>query len=177
MRALMSFLMLAAVVVAAGTFWACNERLDDPTLSEGLLTVEQVDPAIVLGDRVADVDPNTNTVIQPPTDADNFVSITIKNRPRIPDTGGLTDVFLKKATRVCTNQNGTTVATGITVISFTLVSGASTAISVVAATTREKIDSGSDGDTWSCAVQFSGEDLAGNPALSEPAGYTVSIFD
>jgi len=176
MRALMSFLLLAAVVVAAGTFWACNEKLDDPTLSEGQLTIEAVAPAIVQGDRVADIDPNTGLPINPPTNGDNDVTITIKNRPRIKNTGDLSDVFLKQATRLCTDQNGATVAASVTPISFTLPSGASTSITVVAATTTEKTNA-ADGDTWSCQVQFKGEDVAGNPARSDPAGFSVSIFD
>ena len=173
MRALMSFLMLAAVVVAAGTFWACNERLDDPTLSEGLLTVEKVEPAIVQGDRMDNVDPNSGQII--PITADE-VTVTIKNRPRIPDTGGLTDVFLGQATRVCTNQNGATVATGVSPISFTIPSGGSAAVTSPAALVSEKINNAVDGDTWSCIVGFSGVDLAGNPA-GVAAGFTVSIFD
>lgn len=174
MRALMSILLLAAVVVAAGTFWACNDRLDDPTLSEGLLTIEKVDPAIVQAERIGDIDPNTG--LQAPI-TDDEVAITINNRPRIPDTGNLSDVFLKKASRLCNNQNGTLVASSVTPLSFTLRSGASTSVTITAVTVGEKVNNGANGDTWSCSVQFSGEDLAGNPAKSAPAGYTVSVFD
>jgi len=177
MRSLRSLLLSAAIVLAAGTFWACNDNLDDPTLSEGLLTIESVNPAIVAGDRVADIDPNSGLPINPPTNSDDEVTITIKNRPRVSSTGGLADVFLKRATRSCVNQNGTTVAASVTPLATTLTAGASTSFTIVAATTSEKVNNAVDGDSWTCAVQFSGEDLAGNPAKSQPASYTVSIFD
>jgi len=171
MRSLMSFLLLAAVVVAAGTFWACNDRLDDPTLSEGLLSIESVDPPIVEADLDA-VDPNGT----PQQLSDDEVTIIIKNRPRRDDAGDFADVFVKKYQRVCVDgATGTARAASTNPTGFTIPIGSSASVPITAVTVAEKTTGAADGDTWVCSIQFFGEDVAGNPAKSEVGGFSISL--
>jgi hypothetical protein len=171
MRRLRGFAVLAAVVVAAGTFWACNERLDDPTVSEGLLTIESVDPAIVEAD-LDNVDPNGNFQGGP---FDEEVSITIKNRPRVTTSASFSDIFIKQYSRLCTFNGGAIALVPATVqVSDTIPSGASKSVPILAVTASEKLLA-NPGDTWFCSVQFSGEDVAGNPVNSEVAGFSISL--
>ena len=58
---------------------------------------------------------------------------------------------------------------------FTIKSGSSTSVSIIAVTVNEKTTNANDGDTWFCAVQFTGEDVAGNPATSEVGGFSNSL--
>ncbi len=170
MRRLLSVLVVGVLAAAAGTLLGCNDKLDDPTLSEGILTIESVDPVIVEADVTA-FDPNGNPT--PLTDDETVVRL--KNRPRNPAADEFTDILITRTQQACTFQGATTIS-GTGIASFTIPSGGTADVTVVAITAADK-DPAYEGLTWSCYVQFLGEDVAGNPAQSDPAQFVISFVD
>ena len=75
MRRVTKVLLLVGAIAAGATFWGCNKNLDDPTLAEGILSIEKVEPAVVRAD-ITPTDPNgAPTPLQ-----DDTTEITVKNR-------------------------------------------------------------------------------------------------
>jgi hypothetical protein len=171
MRRVQLILLFFAAAAAAGFLSGCNDRLDDPTTSEGILTIEKVDPVNVEADVTA-TDPNG----RPQTLANDTTVVTLKNRPRNSGAGSLSDVFVKKTEQFCTFA-GATITAGTGLASFVIPSGASSQVSVVAVTVAEKTTLAAQGDTWACFVRFEGEDLAGNPSQTEYASFAVNFVD
>jgi hypothetical protein len=170
MRRLLSVLVLGVLAAAVGTLIGCNDRLDDPTRSEGILTVESVDPVIVEADVTA-FDPLGNPT--PLTDDETVVKL--KNRPRNSTAGEFSDILITRTEQACTFGGQTTIS-GSGIASFTIPSGSTADVTVVVITAGAK-DPAFEGLTWSCYVQFIGEDVAGNPAQSDPAQFVISFVD
>jgi hypothetical protein len=161
---------LIVFVTAAGTLVGCNDDLDDPTTSEGILTIESVDPVVVEAD-VTPTDPNGN----PTPLTDDTTTVSLKNRPRNDAAGDFADIFIKRTNQSC-SFGGNPVGGGTGIASFTIKSGETKQVTVVAVTVAQKAAAAA-GDTWVCTVQFQGEDIAGNPAISEAANFVVSFAD
>lgn len=171
MRRLTAYLLLFGLAGAAVLLAGCNERLDDPTTSEGILSIEKVEPVVVEADVTA-TDPNGN----PQTLSDDTTVITVKNRPRTTSAGQFSDIFIKKTEQFCTFAGATQISkTGLA--SFTIPSGATAAVTVVAVTVAEKTTLAAQGDSWACFVRLEGEDLAGNPATTDFASFVVNFVD
>jgi hypothetical protein len=172
MRRVAAYLLLIGVIGAAGLLAGCNERLDDPTTSEGILTIEKVEPVVVEADVTA-TDPNGN----PQTLSDDTTVITVKNRPRSTSSAGqFSDIFVNKTEQFCTFGGATQISkTGIA--SFTIPSGSTAQVTVVAVTVAEKTTLAAQGDSWACYVRLEGEDLAGNPATTDFASFVVNFVD
>ncbi len=171
MRRVTASLLALGVVVTAGLLAGCNDRLDDPTTSEGILSIEKVEPVVVEADVTA-TDPNGN----PQTLSDDTTVISVKNRPRSPNTGPFSDIFIKKTEQFCTFGGATQISkTGLA--SFTIPSGATAQVTVVAVTVAEKTTLAAQGDSWSCFVRLEGEDLAGNPASTDFASFAVNFVN
>ena len=170
MRRLISYAALAAVLVAAGTFWACNDSLDDPTVSEGLLTVEAVDPVLV----EADINPNDPNGLFVGDLTDDTVNITVKNRPRVSSATSLSDIFINQFVRTCTTPTGATTG-GTGIASFIIPSGSTAVVTITAVTVNEKTTLASVGETWICSARLGGEDISGNPVQSEVAAFAISM--
>ncbi len=171
MRRVTATLLTLGVVCAAGLLAGCNERLDDPTTSEGILSIEKVEPVVVEADVTA-TDPNGN----PQTLSDDTTVISVKNRPRNPSAGQFSDIFISKTEQFCTFAGATIISkTGLA--SFTIPSGATAQVTVVAVTVAEKTTLPALGDSWDCFVRMEGEDLAGNPATTDFASFAVSFVN
>jgi hypothetical protein len=171
MRRVPLIILFLTAAAAAGVLSGCNERLDDPTTSEGILSIEKVDPVNVEADVTA-TDPNGN----PQTLSNDETTVTVKNRVRTTGAGQFSDIFVKKTQQFCT-FNGPTITSGTGLASFVIPANASATISVVAVTVAEKTTLAAQGDSWDCFVRFVGEDLAGNPAETEYASFVVNFVD
>ena len=171
MRRATKILALAVALTAAGSFPGCNERLDDPTQSDGILTIEKVDPVNIAAD-ITPLDPNG---VNATPITDETVTITVKNRPRNENTGNFTDIFVKTSEQYCT-FGGSTITSGTALASFTIPSNGTAGVTITAVTVQEK-GLASLGDTWQCFARLIGEDLAGNPAKSDYAAYVINFVD
>lgn len=171
MRRVPLLILCIAAAAAAGLVSGCNQRLDDPTTSEGILTIESVDPVNVEAD-VTPTDPNGN----PQTLSNDSTTVTLRNRPRTTNAGSFTDILIKKTDQYCTFM-GTKITSGTGLASFTIPSGGTASVSVVVVTVTEKTTLATVGDTWRCYVRFEGEDVAGNPALTDYASVVVNFVN
>ncbi len=171
MRRVMKVVFLVVVAAAAGSFWGCNERLQDPLEGEAILTIEKIEPVLVQSDVTA-TDPNgVPQILQ----TDKTV-ITVKNRPRTPTSSTFSDAFIQKAERICTRA-GVFIAGGSAAGGGTVATGATLAITTTAVTLNEKLTSGVQNETWKCQVRFLGEDVAGNPVKTEFATFFITFVD
>jgi len=169
----MKVLLLVVAVTAGVTFWGCNKNLDDPTTAEGILSIEAVNPSLVKAD-ITPTDPNTGL---PTPLHDDATEVTVKNRPRTTHTGTFSDVAVTRSERFCT-FGGVTIAAGTGPGGFTIPANGSVGITTTAVTAAEKLATGAAvGDSWQCFVKFKGQDLAGNPAETDFAGFTVNFVD
>ncbi|HXI04404.1 MAG TPA: hypothetical protein VNI57_14625 [Candidatus Saccharimonadales bacterium] len=171
MRRVPLLILCIAAAAAAGLVSGCNQRLDDPTTSEGILTIEKVEPVNVEAD-VTPTDPNGN----PQTLSNDSTTVTLKNRPRTKNTGPFTDILVKKTDQFCTFA-GATITSGTGLASFTIPTNGTASVSVVVVTVTEKTTLASVGDSWKCYIRFEGEDLAGNPATTDYASVVVNFVD
>lgn len=168
MRRVPLILLFLAAAAAAGVLSGCNDRLDDPTTSEGILNIQSVTPSLV----EADV---TGTDI-----IDDEAIVTVENRVRTLNTGSWSAVFIKQSTKFCEFPPGTiilpltTTQPGSTV---TIPANGSADVPFTAVTVLQKTTMAAIGDTWECAVMFEGEDLAGNPVQTEFAAFSISFVD
>lgn len=173
MRSEVKVLLLVLVAVSGLLLPGCNKNLDDPTQGQGLLTIEKVNPALVLSD-ITLTDPNTGA---PTPLHDDSTSVTVKNQARTTTTGNFSDIAVTSSERVCTFA-GNTVARATGPGGFTIPVNGSADITTTAVTVAEKIATGAAvGDSWQCFVRFKGQDLAGNPAETPFAGFSVNFVD
>src|SRR5437867_1478535 len=84
MRRVTKVLLLVVSVAAGFTLWGCNKNLDDPTQANGILTIEKVEPVVIVAD-ITPTDPNTG---QPTPLTTDPITVTLRNRPRATSTGG-----------------------------------------------------------------------------------------
>ena len=171
MRRVTRLLAALAIAAAAGSFWGCNEQLDDPLVAEGILTIEKILPASVQAD-VTPFDPNG---VNPTPLTDDTTTVTVKNRPRTADAGAFSDIFIQKSEQYCTFA-GATITSGRGTASFTIPSGSSATVVITAVTVSEK-SLAAQGDSWKCYVRFLGDDVSGNPAVSEWGSYMINFVD
>src|SRR6266850_2910402 len=176
MRRVARFLLLAVPVAAGVTLWGCNKNIDDPTQANGLLSIEKVEPVVVVAD-ITPTDPNTGLPTPLTTDP---VNVTLKNRPRTASTGGgtgLDDIAVEETERVCT-FGGNRIAGGTGPASVVSPSNSTASVAADGVTLAEKQNTGAVvGDSWICEIRFRGHDLAGNPVSTNLATYSVNFVD
>src|SRR5262245_4361172 len=125
---LLKLLFLTLVAAVAMSLMGCNERLDDPTQAEGILSIEEVTPSTVKAD-ITPTDPNTGL----PTPLSNDdTSITMKNRPRSEHVGPLGDIFIEKSERTCNAIGGGFIASGNGAGGFTIPLNGTASVSTTA---------------------------------------------
>jgi hypothetical protein len=171
---LAKLLFLTIVAFVALAVVGCNERLDDPTQAEGILSIEEVDPSTVKAD-ITPTDPNTGL---PTPLANDDTAITLKNRPRSESAGPLGDIFIEKSERTCNTIGGGFIASGTGAGGFTIPLNGSASVTTTTVTAFEKANTGAAvGDSWKCYIRFLGHDLAGNPIVSDTAIVIVNFVD
>lgn len=177
-----SKLMVASLGVVAilSASWGCNGTdIDEPEFSDSLLVVDSVDPASIQADVSPTTDPNT-MLSQPPKDDE--VSVKVRNLNRTQSTSGFFgDVQISSFDFNCSNPvlgalvNSTGNPSSLTIpaestadIKVTVFTGAfkqansATLLSVAADR---------------CEITFNGQDLSGEPILSQAAFFVVSFVD
>jgi hypothetical protein len=170
---------VAALAVMAA-LWGCNGTdVDDPSVSDSLLVVDAVEPASIQ----ADVSPNTdpNGVLPPSPPADDTVTVTVRNLNRTQSSSGIFgDIQISSFDLNCTDGTlaGLVNSTG-NPASLTIPADSSAAVAAGLFTGAFKqANSGSLlGITSGCSLTFHGQDLSGEPILSQEAHFTVSFVD
>jgi hypothetical protein len=176
MRRVAKFLLLAVPVAAGLTLWGCNREIDDPTQANGILSIEKVEPVVIVAD-ITPTDPNTGLPTPLTTDP---VTVTLKNRPRSLTSGGsagLNDIAVEKSERVCT-FGGAFIGGGTGPAGVVIPSNSTANVATDGVTLAEKLNTGAvPGDSWLCEIRFLGHDLAGNPVSTSLATYSVNFVD
>jgi len=169
-------LLLPVVIVGAGlALWGCNKNLDDPTQADGILSIEKLEPVVIVSD-ITPTDPNTGLPTPLTTDS---VSVTLKNRARTATTGTFNDIFVESSERICNLAGGgVRIAGGSGPAGIVVPIGATASVVADAVTLNDKLTTGAAvGDSWTCLIRFKGHDLAGNPVTTDSAGYSVNFVD
>ena len=166
---------LGALVIMGG-LWGCNgTNIDDEEVSDSLLIVDSVEPATVQSDVSPDTDPNT-MVMTPPDDDVVKVKVRNLNRSQSP-TGIFGDIQINSLDLACNDAllNQFNAPTSVTIpaqssadISIGLLSGATKL-----ANQATLLGIGST----RCGVTFNGQDLSGEPILSQEAFFVYSFVD
>jgi len=168
------------VVAILSALWGCNgTEIDEPEYSDSLLVVDSVDPASIQADVSPTTDPNT-MLSQPPEDDE--ITVKVRNLNRTQSTSGFFgDIQITSFDMKCSSPvlgalvNSTGNASSLTIpaessadVNITVFTGAfkqanmATLLSVAADR---------------CEITFNGQDLSGEPILSQAAVFVVSFVD
>ena len=161
-----------------GTLWGCNGTdIDDEEVSDSLLIVDTVEPPNLQSDvspnLIDPLDPNSPTT--PPEDDVVKVKVRNLNRSQSP-TGIFGDIQINTFDLICgdSSLNERNAAVSVTVpaeasatISVSLLTGATKAANQVALLAI--------GSTR-CGITFNGQDLSGEPILSQEAIFVYSFI-
>ena len=161
--------------------WGCNgTEIDNPKFSDSLLVVDSVEPALVQADVSPDVaDPNLPLITTPPKD--DSVTVTVRNLNRTQSSSGIFgDIQINSFDLECEDATvgGLVNSTG-NPASLTVPAESSAGITVGLFTGAFKEANSVTllGTTSRCAITFHGQDLSGEPILSQEADFTVSFVD
>ncbi|HKY34133.1 MAG TPA: hypothetical protein VJV23_16505 [Candidatus Polarisedimenticolia bacterium] len=173
------FLCSLGAVAVAAAFWGCNgSDIDDPDFSDSVLIVEGVTPASVQADVTPTTDPNT-MLSQPPQD--DTVKVEVRNLNRTQSSSGIFgDVQITSLDLTCSDPTlGTIVnSTGVPA-SLSIPAESTGTIEVLVFSGAFKMaNSGALlGINSLCGIRFHGQDLAGEPILSQEAVFGVNFVD
>lgn|SRR4030095_8114533 len=172
------FCCLGAVAVLAALSGCNGSNIDDPENSDSLLIIDSVNPSSVQAKVTGTIDPNTLATTPP---EDDTIEIDVRNMNRTQSTGGLYgDIILSSFDLSC--EQGTLQLAGSTnnlPTSLTIPAQSSATISAVVAPGGYKLAFGGSlvGITDRCEIVFNGEDLSGEPILSQKAIFGISYVN
>ncbi len=175
-RGTKTYLWSLGTLLVLGSLWGCNgSDIDDPTRSDSVLVVDNVDPASVQADVSPTTDPNTMLLIPP---KDDVVTVEARNVLRSQgSTGTFNDILVTSISLECAAAS---LPTGTSPASFTVPAASTADISVLVAGGPFKqanaallLAIGTD----ICEISFNGEDLSGEPIISRKAVFGISYVD
>ncbi|MGH9870729.1 MAG: hypothetical protein ACREAA_21540 [Candidatus Polarisedimenticolia bacterium] len=169
---------LAALALAAG-LWGCNgSDIDDPDFSDSVLIVDSVVPASVQSDVTPTTDPNT-MLSEPPED--DTVTVKVRNLNRTQSSSGIFgDVQITSFDLFCGNPslgalvNSTGVPASLTVPAE---SSADIQVALFTGAFKQANSGALLGQSSQCTIVFHGQDLSGEPLLSQAAEFVVNFVD
>ncbi len=169
---------LGAVVVLAA-LWGCNGTdLDDPEFSDSLLIIDSVDPPALQSDVTSNSDPNSMLVSPPPDDS---LVVKVRNLNRGQSESGIFgDIQIDSFDIVCDDPTlGGLINSSGNPSSLTVPASSSASITVSLFSGAFKLANSGVllGISSSCAITFNGQDLSGEPILSQEAIFTYSFVD
>ena len=175
-----SYMIAAGTLAVLGALWGCNgSQIDDEEFSDSVLVVDSVEPASIQADVSPDTDPNSGFVSPPD---DDKVTVSVRNLNRTQSGSGIFgDIQITSFDLACddTTLAGLVNSTG-NAASLTIPAESSAGISVLllpGAFKQANAGTLLGVKSSRCRITFNGQDLSGEPILSQEAVVSVSFVD